>query len=117
MADRPSVSQTASRSSVSRPGRPAFSLLEVIAAVVILAVVTAATVATTTPMRTPATDQGNRSIAADVTALVQTYYVQRGQIATWDRLVEAKYVDADEVESLKRQVNLVDGVVLPRPLH
>lgn len=65
---------------IKRPSRkrPAFSLLEVIAAVVILAVVAAATVATIAPMREKSSEKLLDQDRANVSAMVQTYYVERG---------------------------------------
>ena len=55
-----------------------FSLLEVIAAVVILAVVAAATVATVAPMRAKSEDKLADQEVATLNAMAQTYYLEVG---------------------------------------
>ena len=55
-----------------------FSLLEVIAAVVILAVVAAATVATVAPMRAKSEDKLADQEVATLNAMSQTYYLEQG---------------------------------------
>lgn len=59
--------------------RHAFSLLEVIAAVVILAVVAAATVATVAPMRQKSSDKLAEQDRANISAMAQTYFVEVGR--------------------------------------
>ena len=59
--------------------RRGFSLLEVIAAVVILAVVAAATVATVAPMRAKSEDKLADQEVATLNAMAQTYYLEAGQ--------------------------------------
>jgi prepilin-type N-terminal cleavage/methylation domain-containing protein len=58
--------------------RNAFSLLEVIAAVVILAVVAAATVATVAPMRAKSEQKLNEQQMASLNSMSQTYYLELG---------------------------------------
>jgi prepilin-type N-terminal cleavage/methylation domain-containing protein len=55
-----------------------FSLLEVIAAVVILAVVAAATVATVAPMRAKSEDKLADQEVATLNAMAQTYFLEIG---------------------------------------
>ena len=55
-----------------------FSLLEVIAAVVILAVVAAATVATVAPMRAKSEEKLAVQDVASLNAMAQTYYLENG---------------------------------------
>lgn len=56
-----------------------FSLLEVIAAVVILAVVAAATVATVAPMRAKSEEKLAIQDVASLNAMSQTYYLENGR--------------------------------------
>jgi general secretion pathway protein G len=63
----------------SRHKRNGFSLLEVIAAVVILAVVAAATVATVAPMRAKSEQKLNEQQMASLNSMSQTYYLELGQ--------------------------------------
>ncbi len=58
--------------------RKGFSLLEVIAAVVILAVVAAATVSTIAPMREKARGKIDEQNIAKYNAIAQTYYIEFG---------------------------------------
>jgi prepilin-type N-terminal cleavage/methylation domain-containing protein len=60
--------------------RRGFSLLEVIAAVVILAVVAAATVATIAPMRAKSAAKLDQQNIAKLNSISQTYYMETG---TW----------------------------------
>ncbi|MGI9474561.1 MAG: prepilin-type N-terminal cleavage/methylation domain-containing protein [Rubripirellula sp.] len=64
---------------MKRNRRSGFSLLEVIAAVVILAVVAAATVATVAPMRAKSEDKLADQEIATLNAMAQTYYLEEGQ--------------------------------------
>ena len=63
----------------SRQRRSAFSLLEVIAAVVILAVVAAATVSAIAPMREKARQKIDDQNIAKLNAIAQTYYIEVGK--------------------------------------
>src|SRR6056297_295871 len=62
-----------------RNKRNGFSLLEVIAAVVILAVVAAATVATVAPMRQKSEDKLAIQDIASLNAMAQTFYLENGR--------------------------------------
>ncbi|MEM9364895.1 MAG: prepilin-type N-terminal cleavage/methylation domain-containing protein [Planctomycetota bacterium] len=63
---------------MKRSKKKGFSLLEVIAAVVILAVVAAATVATVAPMRAKSEDKLADQDVASLNAMSQTYYLEMG---------------------------------------
>ncbi len=62
--------------------RNGFSLLEIIAAVIILAVVAAATVATVAPMRQKADDKMSVQELATLNSLANTYFIEYGQFPT-----------------------------------
>ncbi|QDT03355.1 hypothetical protein K227x_17370 [Rubripirellula lacrimiformis] len=64
---------------MKRNKKSGFSLLEVIAAVVILAVVAAATVATVAPMRAKSEDKLQDQEVATLNAMAQTYYLETGK--------------------------------------
>jgi prepilin-type N-terminal cleavage/methylation domain-containing protein len=64
---------------MKRNKKSGFSLLEVIAAVVILAVVAAATVATVAPMRAKSEDKLADQEIATLNAMSQTYYLEEGR--------------------------------------
>jgi|SRR6056297_1904154 len=89
-----------------RNKRNGFSLLEVIAAVVILAVVAAATVATVAPMRAKSEDKLADQEVASLNAMAQTYYLETGEYpAGVDSLATAGYLadtTADEKARLDR---------------
>lgn len=59
--------------------RPGFSLLEVIAAVVVLAVVAAATVAAIAPMREKSRQKLDEHNISQLNAIVQAYYMEMGR--------------------------------------
>jgi prepilin-type N-terminal cleavage/methylation domain-containing protein len=61
-----------------RKRRNAFSLIEVIAAVVILAVVATATVATISPMREKSRAKIDQQSIAKLNGIVQAYYMEYG---------------------------------------
>jgi len=63
---------------MKRIKKNAFSLLEVIAAVVILAVVAAATVATVAPMRQKSEDKLAIQDVASLNAMAQAYHLEKG---------------------------------------
>ncbi len=63
---------------MKRNRKSGFSLLEVIAAVVILAVVAAATVATVAPMRAKSEDKLAEQEIATLNAMSQTYFLELG---------------------------------------
>lgn len=65
-----------------RSKKSGFSLLEVIAAVVILAVVAAATVATVAPMRAKSEDKMADQEVASLNAMAQTYFLEIGRYPT-----------------------------------
>ncbi len=62
----------------SRNKRRGFSLIEVIAAVVILAVVATATVATIVPMRAKSQVKIDQQNMARLDGIVQAYYMEKG---------------------------------------
>ncbi|MCC7337671.1 MAG: prepilin-type N-terminal cleavage/methylation domain-containing protein [Pirellulaceae bacterium] len=61
-----------------KSNRKGFSLIEVIAAVIILAVVATATVATIAPMREKSRDKLDLQNIASLNATVQAYYMEMG---------------------------------------
>ncbi len=67
---------------MKRNKKSGFSLLEVIAAVVILAVVAAATVATVAPMRAKSDDKLQDQEVATLNAMAQTYFLETGKFPT-----------------------------------
>jgi len=79
---------------MKRSKNSGFSLLEVIAAVVILAVVAAATVATVAPMRQKSADKLAEQEVATLNSMAQTYFLEMG---TYPRsvndLVAQKYLN------------------------
>lgn len=83
-----------------------FSLLEVIAAVVILAVVAAATVATVAPMRAKSEDKLADQEVATLNAMAQTYFLEMGRYpADAGELATAGYLanrTADEKTRLNK---------------
>lgn len=64
---------------MKRNRKNGFSLLEVIAAVIILAVVAAATVATVAPMRAKSEDKLADQEVASLNAMSQTYFLEEGR--------------------------------------
>ncbi len=80
-----------------------FSLLEVIAAVVILAVVAAATVATVAPMRAKSEAKLVEQEAATLNSMSQTYFLENGAYPTnVDALVTGGYLNNNDTASQKR---------------
>ena len=80
-----------------------FSLLEVIAAVVILAVVAAATVATVAPMRAKSEDKLADQEVATLNAMSQTYFLEIGSYpAGADVLATAGYLANNTAEEKAR---------------
>ncbi len=78
---------------MKRNKKSGFSLLEVIAAVVILAVVAAATVATVAPMRAKSEDKLADQEVATLNAMSQTYYLEEGRFpASVVTLATAGYI-------------------------
>jgi len=78
---------------MKRSRKRGFSLLEVIAAVVILAVVAAATVATVAPMRAKSEDKLADQEVATLNAMAQTYFLEQGRYpANVNQLANAGYI-------------------------
>jgi len=100
-----------------------FSLLEVIAAVVILAVVAAATVATVAPMRAKSEEKLDQQQAATLNAMTQTYFLEVGRYPSnvW-QLVNEGYLsnntpeERDRINQIERDFsyNRNRGVFTPR---
>lgn len=95
---------------MKRNQKSGFSLLEVIAAVVILAVVAAATVATVAPMRAKSEDKLAEQEVATLNAMSQTYYLEEGRFPTSvDSLATAGYLanitDAEKARLTKIKRN------------
>lgn len=108
---------------MKRQRRNAFSLLEVIAAVVILAVVAAATVATVAPMRAKSTEKLDEQDQANLTAMAQTYFVEVGrypgsvwQLANEGYLARETTQERQRVATMNRQftIDRNTGEVRPR---
>ena len=77
--------------SVRRRARQGFSLIEVIAAVVILAVVATATVSTIAPMREKSRVKLDQQNIAKLNGIVQAYYMEMGR---WpDRAMTRLFTD------------------------
>ncbi len=97
---------------MKRNKKSGFSLLEVIAAVIILAVVAAATVATVAPMRTKSEDKLADQEVATLNAMSQTYYLEAGAYPSdADELATAGYIantTPDEQARLNRINNNYD---------
>ena len=77
--------------------RKGFSLLEIIAAVIILAVVATATVSTVAPMRAKSDAKMSETALATLNGMAQTFYVEQGRWPTrnggvWDLAVTG-YID------------------------
>lgn len=64
---------------MKRNKKNGFSLLEVIAAVIILAVVAAATVATVAPMRQKSDEKMNDQAIASLDAMSQTFFLEQAR--------------------------------------
>ena len=86
-----------------------FSLLEVIAAVVILAVVAAATVATVAPMRAKSEEKLAEQEIATLNSMAQTYFLEEGAFPrSVNDLVRTGYLSnadpaaADRVRNIRR---------------
>ena len=78
---------------MKRQKKSGFSLLEVIAAVVILAVVAAATVATVAPMKAKSEDKLADQEVATLNAMTQTYYLENGRYpANVVQLAQGEYL-------------------------
>ncbi|MFK8112669.1 MAG: prepilin-type N-terminal cleavage/methylation domain-containing protein [Rubripirellula sp.] len=88
---------------MKRSKNSGFSLLEVIAAVVILAVVAAATVATVAPMRAKSEDKLADQEVASLNAMAQTYYLEVGRYpASVYTLASAGYMSNTTTEEKTR---------------
>lgn len=81
-----------------------FSLLEVIAAVVILAVISAATVATVAPMRAKSDQKLHEQQAASLNSMSQTYFLELGQFPPdgVNSLITAGYLSAADAAAQTR---------------
>jgi len=97
---------------MKRIGKSGFSLLEIIAAMVILAVVAAATVATVTPMRAKSEDKLADQEVATLNAMAQTYYLEEGLYpADVTALADAGYLanttvdDKSRLQKIRRNFN------------
>ena len=78
---------------MKRQKKSGFSLLEVIAAVVILAVVAAATVATVAPMKNKSEKKLDEQQVATLNAMTQTYFLENGRYpANVIQLAQGEYL-------------------------
>ncbi len=93
---------------MKRTKKNGFSLLEVIAAVIILAVVAAATVATVAPMRAKSDAKMAEQDVATLNAVTQTYFLEVGKYPTrvYD-LVTHKYLNYTTPAERKRYTDIV----------
>ena len=93
---------------MKRNKKNGFSLLEVIAAVIILAVVAAATVATVAPMRAKSDAKMSEQDVATLNATTQTYFLEVGKYPTrvYD-LVTYKYLNYTTAAERKRYQDIV----------
>ncbi len=93
---------------MKRNKKSGFSLLEVIAAVIILAVVAAATVATVAPMRAKSDAKMAEQDVATLNAVTQTYFLEVGKYPTrvYD-LVTHKYLNYTTTAERKRYTDIV----------
>lgn len=88
---------------MNRINSQGFSLLEVIAAVVILAVVSAATVATVAPIRAKREDRLAIQEIARLNSLAKNYHTEQGRFpASLDELVQAGYLGNETAEQRDR---------------
>ncbi|MGV3484630.1 MAG: prepilin-type N-terminal cleavage/methylation domain-containing protein [Planctomycetaceae bacterium] len=88
--------------------RNGFSLLEVIAAVVILAVVAAATVATVGPMRAKSDQKLSEKQTASLNSMSQTYFLELGQFPPdgVNSLVTAGYLSSADAAAKAHNAKL-----------
>ncbi len=100
---------------MKRNKKEGFSLLEVIAAVIILAVVAAATVATVAPMRAKSEEKMDVQTKASLDAMSQTYFLEQQRFPrSVNELVRESYInnvtqaERDYVRNLSRKWK-VDG--------
>ncbi|TWU34928.1 prepilin-type N-terminal cleavage/methylation domain-containing protein [Novipirellula artificiosorum] len=94
---------------MKRTKKSGFSLLEVIAAVVILAVVAAATVATVAPMRAKSEEKLAEQESATLNSMSQTYFLETGafprsvsDLVTEGYLSNTTQADQDRITSIRR---------------
>ena len=88
---------------MKRSLKKGFSLLEVIAAVVILAVVAAATVATVAPMRAKSEAKLAEQEIATLNSMAQTFFLENGAYpANVDALVTGGYLTNNDAAAQKR---------------
>lgn len=85
--------------------RKGFSLLEIIAAVIILAVVATATVSTVAPMRAKSDQKMEQTALATLNGMSQTFYAEQGRWPTrnggvWDLAVTG-YIDTRGASAAK----------------
>jgi prepilin-type N-terminal cleavage/methylation domain-containing protein len=93
-----------------RNKKSGFSLLEVIAAVIILAVVAAATVATVAPMRAKSADKMADQEVATLNAMSQTYFLEIGSYpASVDSLATSGYLSNNTAEEKARITKIKSG--------
>lgn len=87
-----------------KPCNNAFSLLEVIAAVIILSVVSAATVATVAPMRAKSDQRLSEQQIASLNNMSQTYFLELGQFPPEgvSSLIAAGYLSNIDAEANAR---------------
>jgi general secretion pathway protein G len=88
--------------------RSGFSLLEIIAAVVILAVVAAATVATVAPMRAKSDQKLVEQQIASLNSMSQTYFLELGQFPPQavNSLITAGYLSNEDATDLERNAKM-----------
>ncbi|TWT83532.1 hypothetical protein CA13_49970 [Planctomycetes bacterium CA13] len=94
---------------MKRTKKNGFSLLEVIAAVVILAVVAAATVATVAPMRAKSEEKLVEQETATLNSMAQTYFLEEGvfprsvvDLVTSGYLSNTTQADQDRITKIRR---------------
>lgn len=92
---------------MKRNKKSGFSLLEVIAAVVILAVVAAATVATVAPMRAKSADKLADQEVASLNAMAQTYFLEKGAYPVSARSLATEGYLADVTPEDKARVTKI----------
>jgi len=87
-----------------KPCNNAFSLLEVIAAVIILSVVSAATVATVAPMRAKSEQRLSEQQIASLNNMSQSYFLELGQFPPEgvSSLISAGYLSSVDAEAKAR---------------
>jgi prepilin-type N-terminal cleavage/methylation domain-containing protein len=110
LPNRPILTGHVAQSTIvmKRNKKNGFSLLEVIAAVIILAVVAAATVATVAPMRAKSDTKLQEQDVATLNATTQTYFLEVGRFPTrpYD-LVTQKYLNYTTTAERKRYQDII----------